>query len=253
MFCPKCGTQLPDGTRFCTNCGLDQQGAEAQEILSRLQPQKPAVNQEMVARDNSQKKAAILVGAIALVAILAVVLVIINPFGGKKKDPQEASQTQESIDVPAEPPASAEPESPAPAEAEETAEEPASEEPAPAEESSEEPEESEESEETPKGDAPGIGESEVDVSEESDEDYVLPESSTRRLTDADLEGLTKEELRLARNEIYARHGRLFKDNELQAYFNSKEWYKGTIAPDAFPESLLSDIEKANIYLIKEHE
>ncbi len=23
MFCPNCGTQLPDGARFCTNCGKE--------------------------------------------------------------------------------------------------------------------------------------------------------------------------------------------------------------------------------------
>ncbi len=40
----------------------------------------------------------------------------------------------------------------------------------------------------------------------STEDYVLPDSSTRYLTKADLEGLTKEECRIARNEIYARYG-----------------------------------------------
>ena len=35
------------------------------------------------------------------------------------------------------------------------------------------------------------------------------------------------------NEIWARHGRKFKNNWLQSYFNSQSWYSGTIEPDDF--------------------
>ena len=42
---------------------------------------------------------------------------------------------------------------------------------------------------------------------------------------------------IARNEIYARHGRKFNDSELQAYFNSKSWYKGTVNPEDFSTSV----------------
>lgn len=122
-----------------------------------------------------------------------------------------------------------------------------------AEESSEEPEPAKEESSVEKTEASGINESQVEVEEEKDDDYVLPDSDTKRLSDADVRDLSKEELRLARNEIFARHGRLFKDQELQKYFNSKDWYKGTIAPDDFSESMLSDIEKANIDLIKKYE
>ncbi len=40
-----------------------------------------------------------------------------------------------------------------------------------------------------------------------------------------LEGKTLEQLYLARNEIYARHGKPFKTNELNTYFRSQNWYK----------------------------
>ena len=85
------------------------------------------------------------------------------------------------------------------------------------------------------------------------EDYILPDSSTRRLNDEEVQELSKDDLRIARNEIYARHGRKFDDIQLQSYFNSKSWYKGTIDPDDFKESMLSDIEKDNIQLIKKFE
>lgn len=84
-------------------------------------------------------------------------------------------------------------------------------------------------------------------------EYILPDSSSRRLTNADIAGLTKDQLRLARNEIYARHGRLFSTDELQSYFNGKSWYRGRISASAFSESMLSQIEKDNIKLIQERE
>ncbi|MGN1022921.1 MAG: YARHG domain-containing protein, partial [Lachnospiraceae bacterium] len=46
-------------------------------------------------------------------------------------------------------------------------------------------------------------------------------------------------------EIYARHGRKFKSKELQNYFNSKDWYEGTVDSDKFDESVLSSTEKKN--------
>ena len=76
--------------------------------------------------------------------------------------------------------------------------------------------------------------------EEKTDNYILPDSS-------------KSELRLARNEIFARHGRMFDDQELQDYFNSKSWYRGTIRPEDFSESMLSETEKANIETIKKYE
>ena len=81
-------------------------------------------------------------------------------------------------------------------------------------------------------------------------DYILPESSTRYLTRQDLYGLTKDQLRLARNEIYARHGRKFQTQEIQDYFNSKSWYTGTIEPKDFREEYLNVYEKENVKLIQ---
>ncbi len=85
------------------------------------------------------------------------------------------------------------------------------------------------------------------------DDYILPESSSRYLTDSDLKGLSSYELMIARNEIYARHGRKFKDSSLQAYFNSKSWYKGTVEADDFSTSVFNNYELANIDLIKSYE
>lgn len=86
-----------------------------------------------------------------------------------------------------------------------------------------------------------------------EDEYILPYSDTRYLDWADLEGLSQEECRLARNEIYARHGRIFDDENLQAYFESKSWYEGTIPGNAFSEDMLSECEIYNRDLIIKYE
>lgn len=88
----------------------------------------------------------------------------------------------------------------------------------------------------------------------TDDGYIISDSSIRELTDSDLSGLSKSKLRIARNEIYARHHRKFDSADLQTYFNSKSWYSGTIESSDFVDSAyLSDIEKKNIDLIKKYE
>ena len=84
-------------------------------------------------------------------------------------------------------------------------------------------------------------------------EYILPDSSTRVLSADELYGLTAEQLRIARNEIYARHGRRFNSADLQAWFDSKSWYTGTIAPEAFDQNILSSIELLNLDLIQKVE
>lgn len=98
--------------------------------------------------------------------------------------------------------------------------------------------------------------SDIDKSQNNfnfESEYILPESSIRILTMDDLQGLDKEQAKISRNEIYARHGRLFKNPQLQDYFNQCSWYYGTIAAEDFSESMLNEYEKANVQLIKEYE
>ena len=95
--------------------------------------------------------------------------------------------------------------------------------------------------------------SKEEVTTEDNEDYILPNSDTEYITKEDLEGFSAEQCKIARNEIYARHGRRFKDEALQEYFDSKDWYEGTIDPDDFQESILSEIEIANKDVIVDYE
>ena len=95
---------------------------------------------------------------------------------------------------------------------------------------------------------------EYESEEDSEEDeYILPYSDTEKVTKADLEYLTKEQCRIARNEIYARHGRRFNDKKLQAYFDKQSWYFGSVEADEFDESVLNSVEKANAKFILKYE
>ena len=96
-----------------------------------------------------------------------------------------------------------------------------------------------------------VSDSEYDYN--SYDSYILSDSSSRELTIADISGLSHDQLELARNEIYARHGRKFTNPTLQNYFNSQAWYTGTIEPEDFTDDMLSDVEKSNIQFIKDHE
>lgn len=91
------------------------------------------------------------------------------------------------------------------------------------------------------------------TTEEANSEYILKNSSSEYIAVSDIAGMSKEQCRLARNEIYARHGRLFDDPELQAYFNSCSWYSGYISPSNFDESVLNAYEKANLEVIVAYE
>ncbi len=97
------------------------------------------------------------------------------------------------------------------------------------------------------------GEREMIDDSSSDGGMLIPDSDKRELTEDDLAGFGKEELRIARNEIYARHGRKFSDKELQSHFDGLEWYVPEIDAKDFNEGMLSEIEKRNLRIIGEFE
>jgi len=74
---------------------------------------------------------------------------------------------------------------------------------------------------------------------------IIADSSTRALSAADVAGLSADQARIARNEIFARKGFRFKDPGLQAHFGQFSWYRPT--SDTVD---LSATEKANVALLK---
>jgi hypothetical protein len=71
--------------------------------------------------------------------------------------------------------------------------------------------------------------------------------STELITDDTLGALFAEDLRVLRNEVYARHGRVFKDPKLQEYFLTQAWYK---ADPTFTDDKLNEIEVQNLAKIR---
>jgi hypothetical protein len=78
--------------------------------------------------------------------------------------------------------------------------------------------------------------------------FVFPDSSERRIKRGELKNLSKWELRLARNEIFARNGRHFQSNDLIEHFTRFPWYK----PHTWEPSLTA-VETANVELIQAEE
>lgn len=88
---------------------------------------------------------------------------------------------------------------------------------------------------------------------EKNDDYILPESDSRYLTEADVSGLSLKEINYAKNEIYARRRRKFDSVELQKYFKSKEWYKPKIEPGDFSASVFNSYERKNVEFLDKKE
>jgi serine/threonine protein kinase len=82
-----------------------------------------------------------------------------------------------------------------------------------------------------------------------------PWISSRLVTENDLTQLSREELLIMRNEIYARHGMVFRQKELQDYFQKQSWYqpRGSLDNQGIINSKvigeLNATEKKNIEMI----
>lgn len=70
-----------------------------------------------------------------------------------------------------------------------------------------------------------------------------PYLSYEEFTEEDVEATDVLQIRLMRNEIFARHGYIFKNEDLKEYFSSQPWYKPQFEN---VDDKLSEIEKLNI-------
>ncbi|WP_333789420.1 YARHG domain-containing protein [Parolsenella catena] len=278
MFCTKCGAQLPDGSKFCTKCGTPTDvvasettvmpaagethvmsgqptqavpqtgqpmpqatqvaprpvspqapyGAAPQQPVYSSVPQQPAYGQG--GQGNGGSRRGVVVGvvvAIIAVAIAAVAFIMVDPmglFGGKTG--RDAATTAASS--PAASSTSAADTSAASTSAASTS--------------------------AASSSAASISaQTHTPAPRGASSDYVIPDSDCTSYTADDIKAmnLSVDELWYARNEIYARHGRKFQNETLQAYFNSKPWYTPEYSPDEYDDSVqLSSVERANAAAIK---
>ncbi len=81
----------------------------------------------------------------------------------------------------------------------------------------------------------------------------FPTTSIKELSMYDLYGLSLDDLDIMRNEIYARHGYIFKSEKLRRYFSKQDWYYGETTDSKVAYARFNAIEKKNVQLIKERE
>ena len=77
----------------------------------------------------------------------------------------------------------------------------------------------------------------------------FPEGSERLLTTHDVESLSQWGLKIIRDEIYARHGMRFSDQDIQEHFDRQAWYHG-VASNV--DSKLTHVERQNIAFLKNY-
>ena len=84
------------------------------------------------------------------------------------------------------------------------------------------------------------------------DDFILPQSNTEKLSREDVVYSTNgniSQVQQAINEIYARHGYIFKDEKYDKLFRSFDWYVPMYKPDKFDNDWLNKKEKANLNLL----
>ncbi len=85
---------------------------------------------------------------------------------------------------------------------------------------------------------------------QSSNSYILANSDSTYISKAEVSALSRENLNLAVNEIYAKRGRIFKDASLSAYFNSKSWYVPKYTADEFSKNVtFNKYEQANLKVL----
>ncbi len=83
---------------------------------------------------------------------------------------------------------------------------------------------------------------------------VLYPSDTQRITREELEGKTRAESYMLINEIYARHGYIFKSGgEAEKYFNTQKWYTPVTSNAAKVEAKFNAVEKDNLNTLMDYQ
>ena len=228
MFCSKCGKQVKDGINYCTNCGEPVKKDESGENVNTT----VGVNPDKKPKKNKVMKIVFITISGIILALLLILFALLQT--GVISISIDDNTNQESVLDKKSKSSKREKEK------ERRAKE----------------KESEEGDVTTQAQAESVSTEAQTVQPATmpstvavNSEFILPDSSVRVLDKSELAGFSAEQCRLARNEIYARHGRMFDDAGLQNYFNSRSWYYGTIPAKQFNDNMLSDIEVQNRNLI----
>ena len=231
MFCTRCGFNIPEDMAFCLQCGAAANDQPQTPSFAEVLPVSAGEGRSKKRKHSRVPLVVVLVIIVVLAAALAFLLV--DPMG--LRSPLDASES------------------------------PAVVEPTPLPQST--MQEMLGASYAPIGDNEGAaGEPAARGNPErtatmprSDGDAsqcILPDSASRYYTESDLAKYSNWELYVARNEIFARHGREFRNKDLAEHFAQCDWYTPTYSPEAFDAkgvSMLNEYEAKNVETIKKVE
>lgn len=275
MKCIECGHELKDGAIFCIRCGAMQVSMDGKPIergedwptvdaqadranyrsstdgaLHSAQSKNPRGFQPAPKR-NGGRIAAIIIAIIALIAIIAFAVVSCNGQATSGSDETSSQATSESATATSDSASSASTTSStssASASATSTSAASASASAASASAASE-------------AAAQTVDPTQRQNAQPEPEPvyyndyYVLPDSSYYYYSYNELNGMSTYDLYIARNEIFARHGRMFNRSDLQDYFNSQAWYEPLYTPAQWDSmgNQLTDAEIQNVKVMQQVE
>ena len=263
--CPTCGAPILTRVRFCSRDGtpipqeiLDLLPAAPNTVLPQTPKQPPrrpaeqkprgqtppARTQQRQENDSKQRNLIIVISAVSAVILIAACVLFVLAAGGKlsagkngenekvqnQQEPSDSWLVLDGRDHMTEPPA--------------VATEPPTEAPTapPTQPPTQPPTE-------PPTEAP----TEPEIDADPRLLYVIEYCDSTYLTEEDLSGFDKEMCRIARNALYAKSGRKFKDAELQEFFGQFSWYYPSVEPSDFTGSMFNKYQSANLNLISAYE
>lgn len=83
----------------------------------------------------------------------------------------------------------------------------------------------------------------------SESGFIFPTSDTELIDQRSIENLSDSDLMYAINEIYARHGYIFQNQQLREYYEQFVWYCGEIPSAEFTVECFGQIEADNWSLL----
>lgn len=214
MYCKKCGKELNDNAAFCRYCGTKIKLENKDNANNNTGAGASTVNESGSKLESERKVQIVLIIGIGVAILVAIIIVVVVMTGGSSKDSASSDSNYSSTNNG-----------------------------------------------TANSSVNSYGSSNYSNSTYVNNstysgnlaEYILPDSDKRVISRDELTKLNEQQVRMACNELYARHGRKFLDSSIQAYFNSKSWYRGTIEPEAFNEDVFNQYEKSNKDIIVMYE
>ena len=92
----------------------------------------------------------------------------------------------------------------------------------------------------------------ISIPNDTADSFAYPDSGSRVWSYGDVNGMTAGQVRYCINEIYAKHGYIFQNENWLNYFKQKTWYSPTVPKASFGDSYLNANEVANVKLLNQY-